>query len=484
MLDKPIIDVSNPEFIRSPEISMGLQTYEYFAGGKERPEIIERFIDGESTELRLDYPRLLLPEIDDHISNLTSLVPEGHTGSASVEFRLAEAYFLKASQQINTLDYPSQQIVDHFQEINESIYGKPDKAVVDQMLSRLWGQIESKRGGVSDDLINDLKEGWVFTSSNGEVINIPALPNPTDTIQEPLPTLSQEAKEWIYGELSKEYASVKEVFEKYYQAEIEARDDKSITPEDVVAMFRSGIQAMHLHEIDVVEDQNTTALSWSSTDGVVVVGMKRKNLSSVDEVLGVFVHEVGVHGRRYASGKKLGDDSLANGLFTEANDDEVPDYLTFEEGLAGTLQKIMQGGEEEWGIASMALYLNIAFAHMGWTPRQVQEVMTKVRLVLGSSKEDGPNDDLINRSKRTTATGVVRVFRGTPTDKHFKTSKGVTLHYAKDLAYASGKIKVIPLLNKIASLPEPDRTELWDRLFLGKFDPTNSHHQQYTERLS
>ncbi len=87
-------------------------------------------------------------------------------------------------------------------------------------------------------------------------------------------------------------------------------------------------------------------------------------------------------------------------------------------------------------------------------------------------------------TKQTAATGVVHIFRGTPTDKHLKASKGATLHHAKDLAYVSDKIKMIPLLNKIASLPEPDRTELWDRLFLGKFDPTNSHHQQYIVRLS
>lgn len=483
MIDRPTIDVSNPEFIRSPEISMGLQTYEYFTGGRERPELIERFINGEATELSLDYPKLSLSEIDDHVSNLTSLISEDNTGSASVEFRLAEAYMLKASQQINALDNPHQQIIDHFQEINESIYGKPDKVVVDQMLSRLWGQIESKRGGVADSLIDELKEGWVFTSANGEEVEIPALPNPVDTPQESLPTLSQEAIEWIYDELSKEYAPVKEVFEEYYQDKIEPREDKSITPADIVAMFKKGIQAIHLHEVNITEDQNATALSWSSANRSVVVGMKRKNFSSIDDILGVFVHEIGVHGRRYANGRDLGDDSLANGLFTEANNNEVPDYLTFEEGLAGTLQKIMQGDEEKWELASMALYLNVAFAHMGWTPRQVQEVMTKVRVVLGSSEEDGRIiDELIKKSKRTTATGVVRVFRGTPTEKHLNTSEGVALHYAKDLAYASGKIKAIPLLNKIALMSEPERSEAWSRLFIGKYDPTNSHHQQYVNR--
>lgn len=474
----------NPEILTTPKSSLGLQTYEYFVGGEDREERLRQFVDEEVVELNLEYPLLESSEIDEHISNLSSLIQENDTGgSATVEFRLAEAYMLMACRQIGELQNPSQEIIDRFQEINESIYGMPDSVVVEQILASLWGQINSKRGGVADSLIEELEKGTIFTAKNGESVAIPRLPKSKELGKDSLPTLTEEARQWIDETLTEEYAPVSDVFDEYYRSEIEPREDKSILPVDILEMFKRGVSVQELDGVAIEVDQNATTLSWSSIDSAVVVGMKRKPLTNVKEALGVFIHEVGVHGRRHISGKELDDESLANGLFTEANEGEVPDYLTFEEGLAGTLQTVSQGAVEKWGLPSVALYLNVAFANMGWSPRQVQEVMTKVRVVLGTSESDSQiPDDLVEKSRKTTLTGVVRVFRGTPSSKGYKTSEGITLHYAKDRAYMAGKIKVIPLLNEIASLPEPERTNAWNRLFVGKYDPTNHHHQSYVNR--
>lgn len=67
---------------------------------------------------------------------------------------------------------------------------------------------------------------------------------------------------------------------------------------------------------------------------------QRKPIKDKDQLLGLFIHEVFVHGLRFTNGREKTTIQLTNGLFTYAEEDknEDPSYLVFEEGLATTLQ--------------------------------------------------------------------------------------------------------------------------------------------------
>ncbi len=481
----------NPEKFIKPSDSLALQTYEYFVGGDSRDDNIEAFKSGASMQPQLDYPELTTSTIDSHIHNLGLLLDESSSqtdvpASATVEYRLAEAYFLKASEKLNNPISPiSQDQVDYFQKMNQEIYGKPDMELFNSMLNLVWQNLERNRGPATDKIISELEEGYTFESESGERLEILALPRPQIAETAPnLPELSPEALEWVRSKMLEEIVPAKTAIEEYYDKEIALREDPAIYPEDVLNLLKIGKDALGLGGIEVIANPNATSLSWSSADSAVVVGMKRKPFTDIDSFIGVFAHEVMVHGRRYLNGKNLGDESLANGLFTDADEDEDPSYLTFEEGLASMIQNVTQGKKETWSIASMGHYLNIGLAHMGWSPRQIQEVMSRVRTILKvSSKTEQLDDSIVDKSKQEATSGIVRVFRGTPTDKELRTSSGVMLHYAKDLAYASGKVKAMKHLNEIVMLPEDQRNEAWQKLFQGKFDPTNHHQSAYLDAV-
>lgn len=488
---KKEISVTTSETQPTPSDSLGLQTYEFFNGGDQRQHCIRQFTDGAAVQIELDYPELFSDVIDEHIRNLYDIAssPEyiGGVHSATSEYRLAEAYLLKTSQRLSDKVRPvSQAELDSFQDLNEAVYGKPDELIVQQMLSRIWTGLDKKRGTVADPIIHELETGFVFTAQSGESTEIPPLPVPDVEAAEldDLPELTTEALQWLQETLQAELAPAKGEFEQYFAEHIEQREDPSIQPADIAEMFRRGIRSLGLDGVRVIEKEGATALSWSSTQAAVVVGTKRKPLSTTEELLGIFAHEVGVHGRRFIGGQQLDDESLANGLFTEADDGEDPSYLTFEEGLAATIQKAVQGKNEAWGITSTALYLNVSLAHQGWSPRQIQEVMSRVRTVLSTKSDaEGVSQAVLDKARSAAATGVTRVFRGTPSQEVYQTTDGVTLHYAKDLAYAAGKVKAIRMLNQMATLPEVQRAEAWQHLLSGKFDPTNSRQSAYVESV-
>ncbi len=470
----------------TPEQSFALQTYEFLNGGPERKGNVGNFTEEDSLQLVLDYPTLEgSKDIDKHVSNLRQCITEEEGISATPEYRLAEAYWLQAARRINDdVRSVKQPEVDSFQELNEALYSKPDEAVVAQILDRVWSSIDMKRGSIVDPLIEELKTGFTFISHSGESIDVPPLPR-VEKNSEPLPILSEKALEWVNDKLQEELKPVNDLFQSYYDEHIATREDKRIQPEDIATLFEMGVELQNLKDVQVTRDEEADALSWSSAVCAVVVGMQRKPIGSVKELLGVYAHEVGVHGVRYMNGKKLGDESLASGLYTEADADENPDYLTFEEGLASIAQKVAQGKNETWDIASMGNYLNISLAHMGWSPRQVQEVMSRVRIINSTKITDEQiKPEVVEKAKTATATQVVRTFRGTPSDDVMRTSDGVVLHYAKDLSYAAGKIKAIKLINELVNLPEPQRTEQWNMLFLGKYDPTNGRQQELVASYS
>ncbi len=471
------------KFLVTPEQSLALQTYEYFKGGPDRQALLEEFQNGDSLELELDYPRLSSQSVDHHVANLDRLVyaKDGDGYDATTEFRLAEAYFLKQAARLNDASEVSQRQVDHFQEMNEQLYGAPDPELTAQMLSRLWQDIFAHRSPANEELIDDLQNGFTFTNQSGDQLYVPPLPS-VESYHEDLPTLDSEIHEWLENYLLNELAPAYQVFLDYVNEAGKDSGEHLFLPEEVAILFEKAAAALGI-EIDVIKDEIGTNLSWSSVDRAVHVGMQRKPIKGAKDLLGLFAHEVYVHGQRSLNGAMLESKPLENGLFTVADFDEGedPSYLGFEEGLATVVQKVVSGKENIWNIASMGNYLNIALASMGWTPRQVFEVMSRVRMIMRSEEAPELSEDIEESAKKDALAQVVRVFRATPADKTYSTSEGVTLHYAKDLAYAAGKAKAVSFLNSMRGDSSQIKTLKWKKLLVGHYDPTNHYHRELVE---
>jgi len=454
--------------------ALALQTYEFLEGGPERKAAIADFASKKVEVLELDHPLLENDSINHYVSVLLQEVSDAPTEIATPEYRLAEAYFLQAARRINSKEREhSQDTVDNFQLLNEAIYGKPDELVVNQMLTQIWGRLDAAKSPAVTEVLEQLANGYDLRFGEQEAVSIPALPRPevSSGHLEGLPTLEDETVTWLKESMIHRYGTAQELFSEYF-----AQNDitEGVDARQISELFQRAIVEIGI-DVAVIERENVSLLSWSSADGAVIVGLDRKPIKTPEELFGLFVHEVGVHGVRSNLGSKSGIDALGVGLFTEAAEGEDPSYLTFEEGLAATLQSASQGKKESWSVAGMGLYLTTAFAHMGWSPRQIQEVMTNIRIALGTSEADTEiGEEKVRKAQTAAATHTRRIFRGTPAAEALKTSDGVTLHYAKDLAYAAGKIKAIKHLNELAKLDEAEREQALNVLLSAKYDPTNT----------
>jgi hypothetical protein len=459
--------------------AIALQTYEYFEGGPDQKTAIANFIDKKSKNLDLKYPSLESGVIDRFVSVLHQEVATTPDAIATSEYRLAEAYFLQAARRINSKErVHSQEAVDNFQILNEAIYGKPDEAMVNQMLAQIWHRLDAVKSPAVSAVLEQLKSGYDLNFDDSESVYIPALPRPEASPDhlESLPTLEDETVEWLKDSMSKRYGVAQEIFNEYFS---ENEIPEGVDARQIAELFESAIVEMGLG-VAVIQREDVSALSWSSADEAVIVGLDRKSIKTPEELFGLFVHEVGVHGVRSTLGSSTGVDALGVGLFTEADSGEDPSYLTFEEGLASTLQLASQGKKESWNVAGMGLYLTVAFARMGWSPRQIQEVMSNVRIALGASEA---TEEKVGKAQTAAAAHVRRIFRGTPVGEELKTSDGITLHYAKDLAYAAGKVKAIEYLNNLSKLSESERERALDILLSAKYDPTNSAQAKIIETI-
>lgn len=492
------IMVDSPTTIATPEISererlssdaRALQTYEHLDGPSDLN--VADFAAGECLELKLGYDFLWTGQgeekIDAYIGELADASTQNTDPTdASVEYRLAEVFWLKAASRLvgKTTDSIAQRDVDEFQSLNNELYGTPDPEIVSAILAEVWADIEKTTDPYSRQVGQELTEGFIYIAQDGSEINIPALPVP-EIAGGSLPQLSPEAGEWLKGYLDGVLGPVKNYFTKVGE-ELSSDNHEGFSPRQVAQLFREAVEILGLGDIEVVEDENARLLSWSSKRSAVIVGLKRANVKNVDELMGLFTHEVFWHGGRSANGRSASSESLSAGLFTLAEEGENPDYLTFEEGAATTLQALVADTVTNQDIEYQGRYLCILLAARGWTPRQVFEVTKRVRLIREIEQNGLTLADASKIATEASVSQVVRTFRGTPVDKLLKTTSGETLHYSKDLAYTSGQVRARNFFNGYFSehKSDEDRRALMEYLLLGKFDPTNSRHRKFVTAVT
>lgn len=460
--------------------SLAFQSYELFEGNGERAAQLEAFRTGETMQLCIDTSYSMLGHgvtgtLQQHRKNLETISVANHDPVAGTpEFRLAEVYFVQALREMASGGQSNQTTIDHLQVMNRELYGEIDEPLASTMLHRVWAEIEKKQDVPElASIISELQDGFTFSAGDGTVLEIPPLPQPAQEAK-PLPRIDDEVFAWIQAKLESELQPARLALETYYHEVVASREVPEFVPDDVIASFRQAVAALGYEGIRIVPGENSTILAWSSEEGAVKVGLKRRNIRSVDELLGLFTHEAYVHGLRHVRGA---DEHLRNGLFTLADVGEQPDYLTFEEGLAATLQGATAGKRESWQMSGMRNYIAIFLAEKGFDSRQAHEVIKRLNLIY--SYKPGNEEEQLATAERMSLTSVVRVFRGTPASKSYRASDGSVLHFGKDKAYAAGKLRAINYLNDFENMSEEERNEAWSMLTSAKFDPTNKTQQAY-----
>jgi hypothetical protein len=121
------------------------------------------------------------------------------------------------------------------------------------------------------------------------------------------------------------------------------------------------------------------------------------------------VHEYGVHGARAVSGGKSKLPTLGTGLFTEADEGENVDYLTFEEGLATTCEKIINPKKQKWASLDIEKTIAISLAMKGFDFRQSYEVLWRIRSLTLAKNGLDLEQETIEKAKRNAYASLERV---------------------------------------------------------------------------
>jgi len=175
--------------------------------------------------------------------------------------------------------------------------------------------------------------------------------------------------------------------------------------------------------------------------------LTRRGLSDIN-MRAVAEHEIGVHALRNIQGSKQPLRLLQVGLH---------DYLRGEEGVATYVQQQVEGAKEFYGFDR---YLAACLAvGMDGNPRDFRGVYSL--MVDYYSLQYSNPDESIEEIRNIAWQITIRLFRGT-------TGRTPGCIYTKDIVYMEGNIGVWDLL-----IEQP---QVFDALFIGKFNPLLTHH--------
>ena len=344
-------------------------------------------------------------------------------------------------------------------------------------LSELWSMLEGKNYHPSaQQLFDDLKNGFDFQDE--AVAPLLRADNP----ELRLPRFENNAAlEWVGEIVIEENADIQALIDEYWeQAVAEHGEDYVCAPKDIVDVFQkviamrdpdgsSGVSA------ELIEGK--TALSWESPEMAVHVGSKRAPIRNKEELFRKVLHEFGVHGQRAINGLKTKLPVLGTGLFT---DTKRPDYLTYEEGLATTIEETIGDAVPVWTAAKFGHYINLSIAESGVDYRSVFETAWRYRLLSSLKPDQEVTTAMIDKAKSAAYTACNRIFRGTQPDLREKTGLDIKpLVFSKDAAYLSGRVLVMEHLKELHEAGDVAGVK---RLFAGKFDPTNPVQADIMER--
>ncbi|MDO4781571.1 MAG: DUF1704 domain-containing protein [Candidatus Saccharibacteria bacterium] len=461
----------------------GFQSYEQFTSNAIDKR--EGFIADEYRNPTLHYGHFLdLLAMDQGILTLHKSIEQAEQYEdnpdfqkairSSLEFRAAEMEFVKLLARLDFLCKEGGQqeeiaeVADMARQLNHELYGRPDPEIRDAALNELWSMLDQKQysssaQGIYDELVNGYS--WRGESMPG----LMRAENPDAR----LPRFeNNEALEWAGEQIIEQNADIQALVDAFWEQKVtDCGEDYACHPEDIVEAFQQVIDMRdpgHESGVTVRLVEGKTALSWESPEMAVLVGSRRAPITNKDELFRKVLHEFGVHGQRSINGLKTDLPVLGTGLFT---DTERPDYLTFEEGLATTVEEMIGDTVPEWTALKLGHYINISLAEQGADFRTVFETAWRYRLLSKLDDSAEVTESMIDKAKRTAYNACVRIFRGTQPDMAEQTGVGTPpLTYNKDLAYLEGRVLA---MRHLSGLYHQKDTDGIARLFAGKYDPTN-----------
>ena len=397
---------------------------------------------------------------------------------SSLDFRMAEMEYVKLLGRLEFLHHEGgsqeelSEVREQARQLGHELYGQPQPEVRDTALNELWNILDSKTyHPTAQVLYDELANGFTWQGQE-----MPAMLCAEDG-EVRLPRFEKnEALEWAGEQIIEQNADIQALVQGFWDQKIEENgEDYKCSPIDIVEAFQAVIDLRdpyHTSGVTVKLVDGKSALSWESPEMAVVVGGKRAPITTSGQLFRKVLHEFGVHGQRSINGFKTKLPVLGMGLFT---DTPQPDYLTFEEGLATTVEEMIGDTVPKWTAVKLGHYINISLAEQGADFRTVFETAWRYRL-LGKLKNDQEvTQEMINKEKQAAYGACVRIFRGTQPDLADDQPGAVPLTFNKDLAYLEGRVLAMRHLKSLYSSQDVDGVA---RLFAGKYDPTNPEQQE------
>ncbi len=479
----------NPERIEKTEqqyidprnvLEVAFQSYEKFSNNALEQQ--DAFIADEIKNPHLQYNELLSTDsLDEGMARLffakgklSEIMDNRRSYEAtahSLDFRVAEMEYVKLAAKLQALTSDSNPNTKAISEATEQmralgieLYGEPDPEIRDMALNELWSMLDGKNYHESaqvlyDELVNGV-DGVALMRAEDSDARLPRYDN-------------NEALDWARDRIIEKNYDIKALVYEYWNLKVAEQPDGKYecTPEDFVEVVNKVINTRdpeNTSGISAKIKENAASLSWDTKTMSVQAGADRSPLETPNDLFCKILHEFGVHGQRAVNGLKTDLPILGMGLYTNT---PRQDYLTFEEGLATTIEAMAGKDMPEWTAVKLGHYVNIAMAQGGADFRHTYEVAWRYRLLSKLGDQQEVTDEMLDTEKKAAYKACVRIFRGTQPDSADRFGiPNQPLTYNKDLAYLNGRVLA---MRHLEDLYERQDDEGIDYLFKGKFDPTN-----------
>lgn len=461
-----------------PESSF--QSYEKFKN--DASEKKEAFLANEVINPNFEYFNFSdISDLDKGIDRLSEVIKKVESldvkpiykdaTRSSLNFRCAEMEYVKllarldADIKLGKDEKDFIEIAEKARTLNEHLYGSVDNELLDAALNEFFIQIDGKLlSNSAYKIYSELNNG--FKWKDKEIL---PLKRPKNSKLR-LPSFEAESLAWAGEHIIEKNAHIETILSDFWHSKVEEYGDNyTCSPSDIAEAFEHVLRLMDPNDesgVNIIMDPNALSLSWSSAEMAVKIGEKRKSITSADELFRKVLHELIVHGGRTINGLKTELPILGMGLFTDTS---RPDYLTFEEGFATTIEEVVSSEKPEWEEQNLSYYVNIALARDGADFRSVFETTWRYYLLMSIGDNVEVTDRMIDKQKNRAYNVCVRIFRGVQPDINDKTSiKPMTFN--KDLAYLEGRMLA---MNYIEELYVSKDADSLDRTFMAHYDPTN-----------
>lgn len=420
-----------------------------------RGEEEERFLSGETRNLRFVYDKLYAADFDEAIEKIRELGDKilNHPDLTLVSKKVYEGFIKKYYEQIELLRYAQdyhgasseedkQKIAEAYKGLNIEAYGEPDEGTYRSLLSEKLNCVCNKNlTGKADDLRKELF-GMVDFDPD---VDIPERFRPSDETVEWMHSVAES----LYGGMLSHIPNEQEEFDPYELQKIFT----DIIEEEFNNDSKGYAGAAEGWTVSV---EKATSVNVKSSEKRIVIpdnGMMR----SRKKVENLVVHEIGVHMLRSITGGETDMLPLRSGL---------SDYYDTEEGLGVVMEQALSGKFAERGVDH---YITAGLAHFDNKDfREAFEI--KWRLSLLGSVDDGSevSDGQIVKAKKTAFTQTLRSFRGTNDMPLFK-----------DLSYYNGSVEVWRYLESVKG-----DDFLLSLLLAGKVNTSADHRRVILESKS